>query len=164
MGRSYPSVAAGRDLLRTHETKVRFLGAGLLNTVFGLGIYPLLMWVSAPLGHHYLVALVISYGLSVSFAYATNKRLVFKTEGNHLREFLRFLVPHAFYLMINLLVLPVLVEAAHLKPIVAQLSFSVFIVVTSYLWHSRVTFSPSQAGSTRSPLTRQRWPAMNSEA
>lgn len=126
--------------LRTHETKLRFLVAGGLNTVFGLSIFPALMWTLGPMGWNYIEVLILCQVVSVCFAYGTNKLLVFKTSGNYLAEFLKF---SSFYIMnfvINIAILPILVEFLRLSPVVAQTIFVVVVVCTSYLWHSRFTF------------------------
>jgi putative flippase GtrA len=47
-------------------------------------------------------------------------------------------------LSINLTALPALVEFVGLKPILAQFIFSIFIIISSYFWHSYVTFSNSK--------------------
>jgi len=128
--------------VRPHETKVRFLAAGVLNTGFGLAIFPILMWTIGRRGIHYLVVLVISQILSVTIAFITNKYLVFRTRGNHLAEYGRFSLFYASYFLVNLAVLPLLVEVVHVNPIIAQISFSLAVMVTSYFWHSRITFRP----------------------
>ncbi|MCG2840503.1 GtrA family protein [Sandaracinobacter sp. RS1-74] len=117
---------------------LRFLLAGGVNTLFGLGVYPLLLAVAPAL--HYLVALGVAQMLSLCFAFTTHKLFVFRSRGNILREFLAF---SSFYLSTyaaNWLALPLLVEVAGLKPVVAQFCFAIPVVVGSYFWHSRVSF------------------------
>ena len=119
---------------------LRFLVAGGMNTVFGLSIYPALLWSSGYLHRHYMTALLIAQGVSLCFAFTTYKLTVFKTRGNLVREFGTFA---SFYLAnyaVNWLVLPVLVEIVHLKPIYAQMGFAVVLIIGSWFWHSRVTF------------------------
>ena len=128
-----------------HQTKIRFLLAGALNTTIGLAAYPLLYLFSAPLKLHYLFILVISQIFCVSFSFFTNKYMVFRTSGNHFNELAKFLTIHIFYFIINLAVLPALVELAGLNPMLAQTLFAGFIIVTSYFWHSRITFTSFKA-------------------
>ncbi len=133
-------------LVRAHETKVRFLAAGGLNTAFGLAIFPILMWTLGPRGLHYMVALIISQITSILLAYTTQKFLVFRTRGNYIVEFGKFAIFYLSYCLVNLAVLPLLVEIGRINPIVAQFCFSLLIIVTSYFWHSRVTFKPQGLG------------------
>lgn len=124
-----------------HQVKVRFLMAGALNTAIGLAVYPALYFLAAPLKLHYLVILAISQVLCVTFAFLTSKFLVFRTSGNYLRESGKFLTFHLSYFLVNLAALPALVELVGMNPVWAQTLFAVLVIVTSYFWHSRITFS-----------------------
>jgi putative flippase GtrA len=113
---------------------------GGLNTVFGLAAYPIIYFLTKSSGLGYLWDLVISQVICVMFAFFTHKTLVFKTKGNYLKEFRKFISFHASIFAINLIVLPVLVERLGWPPVVAQTSFSMLVIVSSYFWYSRVTF------------------------
>lgn len=123
-----------------HQTKLRFLFAGALNTVIGLAIYPILYILTTPLKLHYLLILTFSQLICVTFSFMTNKFLVFRTSGNYLKEFWKFLTFHLFYFLANLAALPTLVELVGINPMWAQTLFAVLIMVSSYFWHSRFTF------------------------
>ncbi|XHS01177.1 hypothetical protein ACFB49_27790 [Sphingomonas sp. DBB INV C78] len=130
-------------MLRDGGRPLRFLIAGGANTVFGLSIFPILLWASPLLRVHYMVALLIAQAVSLLFAFTTYKFGVFRTRGNVLREFVAF---SSFYLAnyaANWLALPLLVEIAGLKPVIAQLGFALIVIVGSYFWHSRISFRPS---------------------
>lgn len=130
-----------RRLIRQHETKVRFLFAGALNTVFGLAAYPTLFLLLAPLKLHYMVVLAITQLICVAFSYLTNKFLVFRTVGNYLRESGKFVLFHLSYFLVNLIALPFLVEVVGMSPVWAQTLFAVAVIVTSYFWHNNITFA-----------------------
>jgi putative flippase GtrA len=134
-----------RKLIRLHETKVRFLLAGALNTVVGLAAYPALYFLLAPLKLHYMVVLGITQVACVAFAYLTNKFLVFRTAGNYLRESGKFVLFHLSYFLVNLVALPFLVEIVGMSPVWGQTLFAVAVIVTSYFWHSKITFAPASA-------------------
>jgi putative flippase GtrA len=133
------------ELLRADGgLKLRFLAAGTLNTIFGLSIFPLLMWALGSVPRAYLIALLISHPTSIVFAYLTNKYLAFRTRGGFVREFMKF---SSFYLMnfaANLAALPFCVEVLHLPPVPCQLCFAAAVMLSSYLWHSRITFARKQ--------------------
>jgi putative flippase GtrA len=119
---------------------LRFLVAGGANTAFGLTIYPALLWSVPALEQRYMLALLIAQATSLCFAFATYKLGVFRTRGNLAREFGTFA---SFYLVnyaANWAALPLLVELAHLPPVIAQLAFTAALIVGSWFWHSRVTF------------------------
>lgn len=144
MGRWQSCLEKGRYFAGQHQTKIRFLLAGALNTAVGLGVFPALYFLSAPLHLHYLIIFTISQVICITFAFLSSKFLVFRTEGNFLSESGKFLVFHMGLFLVNLAVLPALVEFAGMNPVWAQTLFAVLIIVTSYFWHSRITFSSSK--------------------
>ena len=122
------------------ERPLRFMVAGAANTAFGLAIYPLLLW-SVPLLHtHYLIALGIAQAISLCFAFATYKIVVFRTRGNVAREFGTFSSYYLFNYAANWAALPLLVELGRVPPIIAQLGFTAVLILGSWFWHSRITF------------------------
>jgi putative flippase GtrA len=133
-----------RKLIRLHETKVRFLLAGALNTVVGLAAYPTFYFLLAPLKLHYMVVLGITQIICIAFSYLTNKFLVFRTVGNYVRESGRFGLFHLVYFIVNLVALPFLVEIVGMPPVWGQTLFAVLVIVSSYFWHSKITFASSR--------------------
>jgi putative flippase GtrA len=129
------------DFVRARTGRpLRYVGAAAVNTAVGLALYPTLLWAFAPLRRYYLLALGISQLSCVLFAFGMYKLTVFRTRGNLVAEFARF---SSFYLVnyaVNWIVLPLLVEVGHIKPAIAQVGFSLFVMIGSYFWHSRVTF------------------------
>ena len=144
MGRWQSCLDIGLGLANRHQTKVRFLLAGALNTAVGLAVYPGLYFLAAPLKLHYLMILAISQVVCVIFAFLTSKFLVFRTSGYYLRESGKFLVFHLSYFLVNLVALPALVELAGMNPVWGQTLFAVLVIVTSYFWHGLITFSSSK--------------------
>ena len=119
---------------------LRFLVAGGFNTLFGLAIYPLLLWSVPTLRVHYMVGLLIAQALSLGFAFMTYKLGVVRTKGGALREFGMFSGFYLFNYAANWAALPLLVEFGGIPPIIAQLGFTAVLIAGSWFWHSRVTF------------------------
>ena len=65
---------------------------------------------------------------------------VFQTRGGYAREITAFVSFYGVNYAANWIALPALVEVGHIPPIIAQLMFSAVIILTSYFWHSKVTF------------------------
>lgn len=135
---------AGQARAALGSRPVRFVLAGALNTAFGLAIYPALLWAFPLLRTHYLGALGIAQVVSVLFAYSTYKLAVFRTRAGVLREAGLFGTFYVVASALNWLALPFLVEVLHFAPIFAQLGFSLALMLSSYFWHSRVTFRPAR--------------------
>lgn len=144
MGLLQSCLEIGRNLADRHQTKVRFLLAGALNTAIGLSVYPALYFLAAPLKLHYLIIMAISHVVCVTFAFLTTKFLVFRTSGNYLRESGKFVTFHLSYFLVNLAALPALVELVGMHPVWGQTLLAVLVIVTSYFWHSRITFSSTK--------------------
>ena len=126
-----------------HQVKIRFFFTGILNTVVGLGTFPALYYLLESRQLHYLMILTISQTLCICFAYLTNKFLVFKTRGNYANEFSKFITFHLSYFAVNLVMLPLMVGGLDFNPVIAQTLFALTVIVSSYFWHSRITFSPN---------------------
>jgi putative flippase GtrA len=131
---------SGRVRDASARRSFRYLLAAGLNTAFGLAIYPALLWGFPWLRIHYMIALFIAQAVSLCFAYASYKLGVFQTRGGYAREITAFLSFYGVNYAANWIALPAMVEFAHIPPIIAQLMFSAVIMITSYFWHSKVTF------------------------
>lgn len=127
-------------LIARNHRPLRFAAAGAVNTFFGLAIYPLLLRSSDKLHRHYLVALGIAQVTSLCFAFGIYKWAVFRTRANLFREIWTFASFYLFNYALNWIALPVLVEMVRIPPMIAQFSFSLVVMVSSYFWHSRLTF------------------------
>ncbi len=112
------------------------------NTLFYclvfVGLYYGPSYFGAPL--HYMVVLLGTQIISLTHAFFLNKKFVFKTKGNVLREFSRFGVFYWLSFGVNLLLLPFLVEFLHWPPVLSQGLLIGIAIVCSYFWHSLVTF------------------------
>jgi putative flippase GtrA len=125
-----------------HEIKIRFLFAGIFNTLVGLATFPILFFTLSSYELHYLKILALSQIVCVCVAFITNKFLVFRTRGNYMTEFVKFISFHLTYFFINLISLPVLVEFLGFNPVTGQVLFAIVVVISSYFWHSKITFTP----------------------
>ena len=132
---------------KRYHIEVKFFLAGVLNTAVGLAAYPLIYFFTYPLNLHYFLILIFSQSLGIIFSFLTNKFLVFQTSGNYLSEIRKFLTIHLIYFFVNLVALPALVELAGMDPVWAQTLFAAVIIMTSYFWHSRITFNSGKAKS-----------------
>lgn len=122
-----------------HE-EFRFLLVGASNTAWGIVSYPIYFWILHPMGVNYLFVLVITYILNGIISFTTQKYLVFRTRGNHFKEFWKYFLLQASTLGINLVVLPVAVQQFKMNPVIAQTVFIGLVIITSFFFHKYVTF------------------------
>lgn len=115
--------------------------AGAVNTGVGLLIYPFLYFTLSGYGLGYLKILLLSQVICISLAFLTNKYFVFRARGRILLEFIKFVWFHAIYLGANLIFLPLMVEKGEANPVIAQTMFAFAVIVSSYFWHNKITFS-----------------------
>ena len=84
-------------LLQRIENKfIRFLFVGVLNTMFGYGLFVLFIWF----GMHYSIALFCANFLGILFNYKTTGYIVFETRSNRL--LLHFFLVYGIVYLFNL--------------------------------------------------------------
>lgn len=86
---------------------LKFGIVGLSNTAVGFGTYYLILY----LGGHYLIANVVSWGLSVFNAFYWNHKYVFQGSGAWWRTLVRTYISYGASLLAGTVLLYVLVEA-----------------------------------------------------
>jgi putative flippase GtrA len=94
---------------------VKFLGVGVLNTLFGYGIYAGLVFINLP----YLTALLMATLAGVTFNYFSFGRMVFKANVE-LLSMGKFIAAYAVVYAINATLLSMLTDGFHLSPYLAQ--------------------------------------------
>jgi putative flippase GtrA len=137
-----PRLTDGRrpGVLRVIDHQVlRFAMVGIVNSVFGLGVFA---GLQLTMGRHvhYLVILLISHVVSVLEAYVLQRRLVFQVSGRWWRDLARFWSVYLVALAINLVALPLLVEIAHLSVLPAQTIVMLGVALGSFVAHRSFSF------------------------
>ena len=118
---------------------VRFAIVGVVNSVFGFGVFAGLQFAVG--GRvHYLVLLLISHVASVLEAYALQRWLVFRVSGRWWRDLARFWSVYLVALTINLIALPLLVEVVHMSVLPAQAMIMVLMAIGTFVAHRTFTF------------------------
>jgi putative flippase GtrA len=139
-------------LLRVvRDQRVAFLVVGGINTVVGyLSFVGFLLtvgqWWGKPWG--YLAALACAHIVSVLFAFVLYRLVVFRVRGHLWPDLLRFETVYLSALAVNFVLLPVLVEIAHLPVLLAQAVIVLVTSVMSWVGHKNYSFMrepPKQA-------------------
>lgn len=124
---------AGKFIVR-YKRPVAFLLVGLLNTIFGYGLFAVLYLVT---GLHQF-ALVLATICGILFNYFSTGRLVFQNRNS--KAFLPFIAGYGVILVINFVLLELLVRA-EMNPLLAQALCLPVVVVLAYLISSRLVFN-----------------------
>lgn len=133
-------------LLRVvRDQRVAFLIVGAINTLVGyLCFAAFLVTVGQRWG--YLVALVCAYVVAVLFAFVLYRFVVFRVRGHVMSDLWRFATVYISSLAVNLVLLPVLVELAHLPVLLAQALIVLVTSVMSWMGHKHYSFRRTSSG------------------
>ncbi|MDP2183814.1 MAG: GtrA family protein [Actinomycetota bacterium] len=145
-----------RGFIATHAEKLRYLFVGGWNTVFGYGLFLLLLaLVGNPLRsvesspvllislvgrNYYLVVGLLGWFVAVPQSTVTMKYLVFRSEGALLPQIGRAYFVYAPAQVLGTGVLWLTVRVAHLTPQIGGLVTIAVTTVFSYLGHKYFTF------------------------
>jgi len=94
----------------------RFILTGILNTIFGYGVFIAFLYF----GLQYKIALLLSTTIGVMFNYFSFARLTFSAKINWI-SFARFVVAYVIIYLVNLEVLIWLMDFAKIGPYLGQL-------------------------------------------
>lgn len=136
-----------QQLLRPRSF-ARFAIIGGLNTVVGVGNFPLLYWLFGRVLNVDLLV-VLGWILSTSFAFFLHKLVTFESEGAYHNEGAKFLLLALMTLGINILVMNIAVYIFKAPPVLVQVVIatvlSAALMVFNYLGMARFIFvTPSR--------------------
>lgn len=136
-----------RRLIKTKYAEyaeiIRYLIIGILTTLVSLGTYyALTLTILDPEDVFQLqVANVISWVVSVLFAYFTNRNFVFKVKDTHiLSEFFKFVLSRVFTLLVDMAIMFIFVSLLHLDDKTIKLVDQVIVIVLNYVLSKFLVF------------------------
>ena len=136
-----------RRLLKTKYAEyaeiIRYLIIGILTTLVSLGTYyALVLTILNPDDALQVqVANVISWVVSVLFAYFTNRSFVFKVKDSHvLSEFCKFVASRIFTLLVDMAIMFIFVSLLHLDDKIIKLITQVIVIVLNYILSKFLVF------------------------
>ena len=116
-----------------HRHFAKFLAVGIVNTLFGYGVFSLLVLLDVPAG----IALFLATVLGVAFNFFTMCRLVFASRG--MRRLPHFVAVYGLTFLINLWSLQLL-TAAGLSALLAQAILLPVITIFSFALNKLLVF------------------------
>ena len=113
---------------------IRFLFVGGINTLFGYGVFSLLILLKV----YYPIALFLATVMGVVFNYFTIGRIVFRRRG---REYvLRFVSVYAVVYCFNLGLLKLLNQVFYVNILISQIICLFPVVLLNYFLQKRIVF------------------------
>lgn len=124
---------------RPFDQGFRFILVGIVNTLFGYGVFALLIFVLGK--ENYLQVVIGSHVVSTTLAFILNRKFVFDRRGPILPDLWRFHVVYSFALGLNLACLVFLVGILGLGVLMSQGTALVAIAFLSYFGHKHFSFA-----------------------
>ena len=118
----------------------KYLYVGAWNTIFGYTV-GILVYKSIIQISNIIIVGIVSNMLSISMSFLTYKLIVFRTQGNWLREYLKCYMVYGFLALLSILFLWIFVDNFQLNIWVSQGLVIVMTVLISYLGHKKFTFN-----------------------
>ena len=127
------------------DQRVAFLIVGGINTVVGFLCFAGFLLLLGK--QRYLVALLCAHVVAVLIAFVLYRFVVFKVRGHVLADLWRFETVYLSALAVNFVVLPLLVEIAHLPVLLAQALIVLVTSLMSWVGHKHYSFRrPTSSG------------------
>lgn len=134
------------DLFNKYKEIIMYLIFGVLTTVVSLVSYYLLTLtiLNPNNGIQLLIANVISWILSVAFAYVTNRKYVFESKSNnYFQEITSFVGGRVVTLFMDILIMFVFVTVLHFNDKIFKLISQVVVTVGNYVISKLFVFKNS---------------------
>ena len=123
----------GWGMYKKYEEGINYLIFGFLAFVLNYVLYYLF---SKVLSLHYLVATVLSWALTVVFAYWTNRTFVFKSKNKDVKalfeEFVSFIGARVATELLEVALMFLMVDCAHLNEFISKFVCQVLVIVANY--------------------------------
>ncbi len=132
-----------KELLKKYEEIIRYLIIGVLTTVVSLLTYYLLSYtvLDPKVTLQLQITNIISWIASVTFAYFTNRKYVFKVqEQKNLKEASKFYVSRLTTLVLDMLLMQIFVIKLKFNDKIIKLIVQVIIIVLNYVLSKFLVF------------------------
>ena len=128
-------------LYKKYEEIINYLIVGVLTTLVSIGTYGLFAKI---IGINYLISNIISWVVSVAFAYITNKIFVFKNKKKEKKQVFiqiyQFVKYRLFSLIIDILLMYAFVELVKIDDMISKIIVQVIVIVLNYVFSKIFVF------------------------
>lgn len=134
-------------IYKKYEELINYLIIGILTTVVSLVTYYLLTLTILDANNKvYLqIANIISWLASVTFAYFTNRKYVFKVKNkSNIKECLNFYISRISTLLIDMIIMYIFVSRLKFDNKIVKLIAQVAIIILNYILSKFIVFKSSK--------------------
>lgn len=126
------------DLYKKYEEIINYLIVGGMTTLVSISIYALF---TKCFHINYMIANVISWIISVLFAYVTNRIFVFKSKSeNIVLEIYQFFKYRIFSFLIEIFLMYVFVELINIDDMISKVIVQIIVIVLNYVFSKLFVF------------------------
>lgn len=134
-------------IYKKYEELINYLIIGILTTIVSLATYYLLTLTVLDANNKiYLqIANIISWLASVTFAYFTNRKFVFKVKNkSNIKECLNFYISRISTLLIDMIIMYIFVSILKFDNKIVKLIAQVVIIILNYILSKFIVFKSSK--------------------
>lgn len=134
-------------IYKKYEELINYLIIGILTTIVSLVTYYLLTLTILDANNKvYLqIANIISWLASVTFAYFTNRKFVFKVKNkSNIKECLNFYISRISTLLIDMIIMYIFVSILKFDNKIVKLIAQVVIIILNYILSKFIVFKSSK--------------------
>jgi len=131
------------NLYKKYEEIINYLIIGVLTTVVSLVTYYICVYtfLNPKDALELQIANVISWILSVTFAYITNRIFVFKSKSKQiLKEITSFVGARIITLLLDMLIMFIMVTTLNINDKISKLIVQVVVIVLNYIFSKLFVF------------------------
>ena len=126
------------DLYKKYEEVINYLIVGGMTTLVSIGVYALF---TKCFHINYMIANVISWIISVLFAYITNRIFVFKSKNdNILIEIYQFFKYRIFSFLIEIFLMYLFVELINIDDMISKVIVQIIVIILNYVFSKLFVF------------------------
>lgn len=132
-----------KDIFKEYREIISYLFIGVLTTIVSLASYYILttLFLSPNNAISLQIANIISWIISVLFAYITNRKYVFlSSDKNILKEFGKFTLSRVTTLLIDMALMFIFVSILHFNDKLIKIIVQVVIIVLNYIFSKLLVF------------------------
>ena len=132
-----------KKIINKNSEIIRYVIVGGLTTLVSLLSYYICIWLflNPDNGVQLQVANIISWILSVTFAYFANRKYVFKSNGKVIGEVVEFYSSRILTLLIDMLSMFLMVTLFHIDDKIAKILVQFIILVLNYIFSKYLVFN-----------------------
>ena len=136
-----------KELYNKYKEIINYLIFGVLTTVVSLGVYyiSVFTFLNPDNAIQLQIANILSWIAGVTFAYITNRKLVFEsTEQDKLKEATKFVASRIVTLVLDMIIMWIGVTILHNNDKIIKIISQVIVVISNYIFSKLFVFTKKE--------------------